>query len=329
MATFELGPERANLHGTFSRDASPVLTIDSGDTVIFKTLDAGWNLGAEWAGYPPGKERKVEPRDPDRDGGHCLCGPIFIRGAVKGMTLEIQIGDIVPGNWGWTVAGGWPCDLNERMGIVEKSASLQWNVDGDEMTARNQYGHELSLRPFLGVMGMPTDEPGLLPTPPPRRTGGNLDCKELISGTTLYLPIEVEGALFSTGDGHAVQGDGEVSVTAIECPMERAELTFLLRSDMPLRMPRARTSEGWLALGLHEDLHEATYLAMDGILDLMTEQFELDRVNALALASLVVDMRITQLVNGVRGVHAVLPHGTIRNLPTRSHAIHTPIPPST
>src|SRR5207237_5951046 len=127
----------------------------------------------------------------------------------------------------------------------------------------------------------------------------------------------VDGGLFAAGDGHAVQGDGEVCVTAIECPMERAELTFVLHPAMSIPMPRARTSEGWLALGLHEDLQEATYLALEGILDLMTERYDIDRYDAFALASLVVDMRITQIVNGVRGVHAVLPHNAVRNLPPR------------
>lgn len=318
MANYQIEPERTALHGHFSRDLTPILTIESGDTVVFRTLDAGWNLGAVWAGYPPDTERKFAPRDPEKDSGHALCGPVAIRGAKPGMALEVQIGHIQPGNWGWTAAGGWKHDVHERLNMLERESWLQWNIDAAGTTACNQFGHEIALRPFLGVMGMPTDEQGRLSTAPPRRTGGNLDCKELVSGTTLFLPIEVDGGLFSAGDGHAVQGDGEVCVTAIECPMERAELTLVLHPDMGLRMPRARTSEGWLALGLHEDLQEATYLAIEGILDLMTEQYDLDRYDAFALASLVVDMRITQIVNGVRGVHAVLPHNAIRNLPPRA-----------
>lgn len=164
----------------------------------------------------------------------------------------------------------------------------------------------------MGVMGMPPDEPGRHPTPPPRRTGGNLDCKELVAGSSLFLPIEVPGGLFSVGDGHAAQGDGEVCVTAIECPMERVVLTFILHPEMRINMPRARTAEGWLGLGVHEDLHEATFLALEEILDLMEGLFQTDRRNALALASVVVDVRVTQIVNGVQGVHAVLPHGAVR-----------------
>ena len=317
MAIYEIQPERSTLHGKFSRDAAPILSIESGDTVVFRTLDAGWNLGAVWAGYPPDTERKFEPRDPELDSGHCLCGPVAIVGARPGMTLEIRVGEIRPGNWGWTAAGGWKHDVHERLGMLERESWLKWNIDAATMTARNQFNHEITLRPFMGVMGMPTDEHGLLSTAPPRRTGGNLDCKELISGATLFLPIEVAGGLFSVGDGHGAQGDGEVCVTAVECPMDRVELTFVLRSDMPLRMPRAETSEGRLAFGLHEDLQEATYLAIEGILDIMTEQYALDRCDAFSLASLVVDLRITQIVNGVRGVHALLPNNAIRNLPLR------------
>lgn len=311
MAIYTLEPERRTLHGHFSRDLPPALTIDSGDTVVFRTLDAGWSVGprtsAVWDDSPP----RFEPYDPALDSGHALCGPVAIRGAKPGMTLEVQIKKIVPGSWGWTAAGGWPHDVNKRLDLVEGGALLIWTLDAEAMTAMNQHGHRVRLRPFMGVMGMPTNEPGILPTSPPRVTGGNLDCKELIAGTRLFLPIAVAGGLFSTGDGHGAQGDGESSVTAVECPMERVELTFLLHEDTPLKTPRAETAEGWLTLGVHEDLQEATYLALDDMLTLMHEKYGLSRADALALASVTVDLRITQIVNGVRGVHAVLPHGAI------------------
>lgn len=108
-----------------------------------------------------------------------------------------------------------------------------------------------------GVYGMPPAKPGVHSTIPPRPTGGNIDCKELIAGSTLYLPIEVEGGLFSTGDGHVAQGDGEVSITAIECPMERVDLSFEVLDDMPLSTPIAKTAAGWVTMGFHEDLDEA------------------------------------------------------------------------
>jgi acetamidase/formamidase len=133
-----------------------------------------------------------------------------------------------------------------------------------------------------------------------------------VPGSALYLPIAVPGGLFSVGDGHAAQADGEVCGTAIECAMERVELTFRLVEDLRLTTPRAETPIGWLTFGFHEDLNEATIIALEAMLELMRERHGLERLEALGLASLVVDLRITQFVNGVRGVHAVLPHGAIR-----------------
>jgi acetamidase/formamidase len=311
MAIHSIEPERRTLHGHFSRDLPPCLTIDSGDTVVFRTLDARWTVGLSASGKWDTNAPQFSPIDPQLDSGHALCGPVAIRGAKPGMTLEIQIKDIVPGDWGWTFAGGWPHDVNRRLNLIDSPTLLSWSIDSEAMTATNQHGHRVQLRPFMGVMGMPTDEPGILSTAPPRATGGNLDCKELVAGTRLFLPVAVESGLFSVGDGHARQGDGESSVTAIECPMECVELTFILHDDMPLTTPRAETAEGWLSLGVHEDLQEATYLALDDMMMLIQEKYSVSRADALALASIVADLRITQIVNGVRGVHAVLPHDAI------------------
>lgn len=312
MTIHTLEPERATLHGTFSREYAPVLTIEPGDTVRFRTLDAGWHL-RPFVTNKEEQECKFQPRVKERDSGHALCGPVTIRGAQPGMTLEVQINEIRPGSWGWTIGGCSPNALNKRLRVAEECALLNWTLDASTMTGQDQHGHTLALRPFMGVMGMPPDEPGVHDTSPPRFCGGNIDCKELVAGTTLYLPVSVPGALFSTGDGHALQGDGEVSGVAIECPMERVDLTFNLRDDIHITMPCANTPKGWITLAFHEDLHEATMMALSAMLDLMEEQFHLPRAQALALASLVVDLRITQIVNdGVLGVHALLPHGAIR-----------------
>lgn len=306
MATYTIEPERRTLHGTFSREFPPVLTIDPGDTVVFRTLDAGWGLEPELSLDLP--RRLFEPRDEELDSGHALCGPIEIRDAQPGMTLEVKINDIRPGAFGLTGVG--PPEHYEGLGI-DRRALLTWTLDADVMIGHDQYGHALALQPFMGVMGMPPDEVGTHSTGPPRFCGGNLDCKELVSGSTLYLPVPVAGGLFSVGDGHALQGDGEVCGTAIECPMKRVSLTFLLRDDLHLTMPRANTPAGWLTIGLHEDLNQAMDMAVNGMLDLMEEFYRLPRPEALALASLVVDLRITQVVNGVRGVHALLAHDVL------------------
>lgn len=310
MATYRIEPVRETLHGTFSHEYPPVLTIDAGDTVLFRTLNAGWAL--EPPSYEQGKVKEFGPRIKGRDDGHALCGPIAIRGAQPGMTLEININEVVPGAWGWTGGGGWNNEVNRRLGLLEQGIELIWELDAHTMMGRDQHGHALALRPFMGVMGMPPAEPGFHPTSPPRFCGGNIDCKELVAGSTLYLPISVSEALFSIGDGHALQGDGEVSGVAIECPMERVDLTFHLHADLHLTTPRAHTSSAWITLGFHEDLHEASLIALEAMLDLMGELYQLPRTQALALASLIVDLRVTQIANGVLGVHAVLPHEAMR-----------------
>ncbi len=296
-------PERRTLHGAFLRDRAPILTIASGDTVRFRTLDAGWGLDG-----PELPRAKFEPRDPETDNGHALCGPIAIAGAQPGMTLEIGIDAIEPGAWGWQAAGGWPSPTNLALGVAEgEELRVEWYREPEQNSWRNQLGHRVPSRPFMGVMGMPADEPGLQSTTPPRITGGNMDCKELVADSRLYLPIGVAGGLFSVGDGHGAQGDGEVSGIAIECPMERVDLTFTLHENMSLTTPRAHTPAGWLTFGFDRDLNAATHTALNAMLELMGEIHNLSRLEALALASLVVDLRITQIVNDVRGVHALLP----------------------
>jgi acetamidase/formamidase len=202
---------------------------------------------------------------------------------------------VIPRTWGVTFAEG------DR---------FAWTLDGD--CATDDRGKTVSLAPFLGVIGMPPPSPGIHPTGPPRKWGGNIDCKLLVAGSTLYLPIPVDGALLSAGDGHAAQGDGEVSGTAIECPLESAQLTLEVRGDLDLRSPVARIANAWVAFGFDEDLDLAAEQAMATMLDLMERELALERKHALALSSVVVDLHVTQIVNGAKGVHAVLDDDAIR-----------------
>jgi acetamidase/formamidase len=314
---YTIVPERATLHGQFSREFPPALTIDPGDTVIYRTLDSGWNLEPRRSTNLEEHPQKFSPRIDGHDSGHALCGPLAVRGAEAGMTLVVHIHAIQPGTWGWNSAGGLASQVNTRLEIDSDAERLHlWTLDGETMTGRNQDGYQVRLRPFMGVMGMPPDAPGLHPSWPPRRWGGNLDCKELVAGSILHLPIPVALALFSVGDGHAAQADGEVSGTAIECPMERVELRFELEDPGFLSTPWAQTPAGLITLGFHEDLHEASMIALDAMVTLMGQQYGLDRRDAIALASVVVDLHITQLVNaGVLGVHALLPHGALKKGP--------------
>jgi acetamidase/formamidase len=310
MRIHHIEPERKTLRGSFSKDFPPVLTIQSGDTVRFRTLDVSWGLEP----FSPSGTRKVFPdRDPVTDAGHAICGPVAIEGAKPGMTLEVRINQIRPGTYGFTSAGGFPSEVNKKLGIREgKAYRLDWSIDPDLMIAESQFGHRIKIRPFVGIMGMPSAEPGIHPTTPPRATGGNIDCKELVAGSTLYLPIEVDGGLFSVGDGHAVQGDGEVANPALECPMDCIDVTLVVREDMALKSPRAKTPAGWITFGFSEDLDEAALMALENMVELMGEQYGTEKKEAVALASLLVDLHITQIVNGVKGVHAILPYGALQ-----------------
>jgi acetamidase/formamidase len=307
VALHEIPLERRTLHGHFSRDLEPVLTVDPGDSIAFACPSSGW---LDASGDP------VAFRAPDgdvQDAGHALVGPVEVRNARAGQTLSVGIDEVRIGSRGYTETGGQQTPLNERLGVHEgEKVTLDWELDANTRVGRDQAGREVALRPFLGVIGMPPDVPGIHPTAPPRTCGGNIDCKELVAGTTLYLPIAVDGALVSAGDGHAAQGDGEVSQLAIEAPVDRAQLTLSIRDDLPLTTPIAWTPEAWLAFGFDEDLNEAAAIAIDAMLELMSREHGLGRREALALAGVVVDLRVTQLVNGVRGVHAVLPHDALR-----------------
>ncbi|MGE5701769.1 MAG: acetamidase/formamidase family protein [Clostridia bacterium] len=303
MAVYAICPERSTLHGSFSKRFAPILSIQSGDTIRYETLDAGWNVAPFQL---EGERKKFCPRRHPEDSGHALIGPVYIHGAKAGKTLAVRINDIQTGNWGWSTGGGFPNTINERLGLHEgPEYMLRWDLDPLTKTGVSHKGHKIRLRPFMGIMGMPPDEEGIHSTFPPRYCGGNIDCKELVAGSILYFPIAVEGGHFSVGDGHAVQGDGEVSSPALECPMQVVDLTFSVL-DQTIAFPRAETPHERITFGFHEDVHEAAMIALEGMLDWMQELHGYERKEALNLASLLVDLRMTQLVNGVNGVHAVL-----------------------
>ena len=281
--------ERRTLHGHFSRELPPALTVDPGDSVRFQALNSGWR-------WEPDAEFLDERDAQGLDSGHALSGPIEVRGARAGQTLVVGIDEVRPGPWGVTFGDG---------------ELFSWRIDTASRTAKDNWGTSVRLAPFLGVIGMPPREPGLCSTIPPRRTGGNIDCRLLVARSTLFLPIENDGALLSLGDGHAAQGDGEVSGTAIECPLSSAKVTLELRDGPELRMPIARTRDAWIAFGFDRDLDVAAELATETMLDLMERELGSDRKRALALASVAVDLAVTQLVNDVKGVHAVLADAAI------------------
>ncbi|WP_096153895.1 MULTISPECIES: acetamidase/formamidase family protein [Bacillus] len=304
--------DERNIHGSFSKDYEPILTVQSGDSIQLQTLDIQWGYsGSE------GTERKIyQSREKEEKPGHPIFGPIAVEGAKAGMVLEVRTNDLKPGWYGVNWAGGGKSWQNEKLGLVDcEGIQLDWKLDAKTMTGCCDIdGREfrVGLSPFMGLMGVAPAEPGVHRTSPPRYCGGNIDCKELVKGSSLFLPIAVDGALFSIGDGHALQGDGESSGTAIECPMDFVDVTLILHEDMDLNLPRAKTPSGWITFGFHENLNEAAGVALDEMVKLMQDLYGISKENATGLASVAVDLRITQVVNGVKGVHAVLPYGAIR-----------------
>lgn len=296
--------------GYFDPRTPPVLRVRSGDKVEIEALVAAKVEDLEAAGVP---EEQIQPalREIERevkDRGeipHILSGPIWVESAEPGDVLEIRILSIEPVvpyavNFFRPGRGFLP----DEFPYAHAKMTL---LDLTHKVARFSDGVELPLRPFFGVMGVaPPVATGRISSGPPWIHTGNMDNKELVAGTTLYLPVHVKGALFSAGDGHAGQGDGEVCVTALETSL-RGTFQFLVRKDMKLRWARAETPTSFMSMGFHENLEEATKIAVDEMLDFLVNAKHLDRDNAYILASDAVDLRITQLVDGKKGVHALLP----------------------
>lgn len=289
----------------FSAEHAPVLTIDPGDTVIVHSLDASGYLTPQTT---PGEQ---QPRMFAEARGHCLTGPIAVRGAEPGDVLAITLETLVPDPWGWTVAGALKSPITERLGVTDQPSWLLWDLDPDAATGTCNGGFTRALAPFLGVIGVAPEATGEHSTIPPRAVGGgNIDCKELVAGSTLYLPVAVAGALLSVGDGHAAQGDGEVGGTAIECPMTTT-LTVDVVPDRPIGSIHAESPAGRITFGFDADLNVATGDALDAMVRWMQVVLDVDKSTALALASTAVDLRVTQVANQTWGVHALLPAGVL------------------
>ena len=310
MKHHQLAPDVDTVHwGWFDATLEPVLTIASGDRVTVKTVSGGVsNLPGPGYHVPPELHRihaNVERRMP----GHILTGPIAVRGAKPGDVLEIRILDVqLRQDWGYTyvrpLAGALPNDFPEFEQIIVA-------LDKERNVGRLPWGTELPLRPFFGVMGVaPPPAWGMISTIQPRAHGGNLDNKQLIPGSTLYLPVHVDGGRLSVGDGHGVQGDGEVCTTAIETALE-GKFEIILRTDLGLTYPHAETPTHVITMGMDPDLDAAAQAALRRMIDYVTAHSKLSRPQAFMLMSLAADVRVTQLVNEHKGIHVMLPKSAL------------------
>ena len=296
--------------GHYNAKTPPVLRIKPGDAVEVHTLITNSPARLERAGVEPGQVepalREIHDQVKDKGpGGHILTGPIFIEGAEPGDALEVRIESIdlaLPyaynafGPRSGTIPEDFP---RSRMRIIP--------LDAEKKIARFADGIEVPLRPFFGSMGVaPPEASGRISSAPPGIHAGNLDNKELVAGTTLLIPVHIPGALFQVGDGHAGQGDGEVDITALETSLT-GTLRFFLRKRANLKWPRAETATHFIAMGLDKDLDEAMKIAVREAIDLIASEKKLERDDAYMLCSVAVDFRVTQVVDGTKGVHAMIP----------------------
>lgn len=305
MFKHRIEPDASTATDVFCSSHRPVAVVDPGDRLVVRSLDASGHLSPQSF---PGEPRPL--MFPARR-GHCLIGPIAVRGAHPGHVLSVHFDSLRTDSWGFTTAGGRDTMLNRRLGTATVEPSwLLWRLDPDARIGTNQFGHRVVLAPFLGVVGLaPTV--GEHSTTPPRTLGaGNIDCKDLVAGSTLFIPVVLDEALLYVGDGHAAQGDGEVGGTAIECGMT-SELVLDLLDDAPLASVHAVTATSRITFGFNADLNEATGDALDAMLIWMQQLLDVDKPTALAIASIAVDLRITQVANQTWGVHAVLANDTI------------------
>jgi acetamidase/formamidase len=291
--------------GYLSAALKPVLTIDSGDRVTMSSVSGSPDM-------MPGPPFTIPPALPAIHAAnagqrfliHMCTGPVAVRSAKAGQVLQVDIERIdLFCDWGYNLirplGGALPEDFPEYR-------LIHIALDKARMVGRMPWGQEIPLKPFYGVMAVaPPAAWGVINTPPPRRNGGNMDNKELVAGTTLYLPIFTEGALFSIGDGHGVQGDGEVCITAIETGLV-GTFRLSVRDDMRLDWPFAETPTHVITMAFDPDLDECAKIALRQMIDLIAARTGLDRYQAYQLASLTADLRITQVVNGAKGVHVML-----------------------
>jgi acetamidase/formamidase len=297
------GPETVHW-GIFDASLPPVLEVGSGDSVTLHCLSGTPDI------LPHGKfeifpeHLEVHEKVPPEAVGHIMTGPVAVKGAAPGDVLEVRILDIrLRQDWGWNairpLLGALPDEFPD-------TRLLHIPLDRERMVAHLPWGVDLPLNPFFGVLGVaPPPAWGRITSIIPRQHGGNMDIKDLMPGTTLYLPVFNPGAQFSAGDGHAAQGDGEVCVTAIEtCLTGTFELH--LRKDMTLKSPRAETPTHYITMAFDPDLDEAAKQALRYMLALIQEKANLSKEDAYTLCSIAADLHVSQLVNQHKGVHMML-----------------------
>jgi acetamidase/formamidase len=303
----------------------PKLTIESGDIVSVETLMHAKDQIQKGVSM----EKIIELRKANPGGGpHSITGPIFVKGAMPGDVLEIRILKIVPKHTGATF--NLPGKEFPTIGALAKDFPegyvKYWDIDPKAKTIQFKPGIEIPLRPFPGTLavGIDPDDPSprkggskdpMAPvsTVRPWKNGSNMDINELVEGSTIFIPVFLEGGLIWTGDSHCAQGNGEVSLTAVECSYEEIRLQPIVRKDLKLTWPRIETKTHYIQVGFDEDLYKAFLGALTETVDFLVQQKGLDRYEAYNLASVAADCRVSQVVDVRRGVHCMVPKSIFKD----------------
>jgi len=314
--TYELKATPQTVHrGFFDATLPPVLTIDSGDFVKLETTSGNpryfEKLGVPKEKIPQELYAEFAGVDNDGRGDHSLDGPIAVRGAEPGDVLEVRIKSVdvrlpIAGQ-GFNVGRG---TLPEQFDYKKDRAFF---LDMKKRVVEYAPGVEVPFKPFWGVIATaPPPEMGRVPSGPPNFFGGNMDNTDLVAGATLYLPVFNTGGLLSIGDGHAAQGHGEVCGGAVETSL-KGEVQIILHKNMNLKWPRAENANYYITVGINKDLDEAAKAATSEMLDFLVERKGLTREVAYMLSSAAMNLQVTQLVDGNKGVHALIPKSIFKN----------------
>jgi acetamidase/formamidase len=288
--------------GWFDNAQSPVLTIESGDTVVMETMMHAHNQ------IVPGKTieelKKLRTDHPGR-GPHTLTGPIYVNGAEPGDVLKVRINRIVPRAYATNF--NIPGMFGEFPKEFQDGQVKYLYLDMERKVTEFLPGIEIPLKPFPGTMGVARAEPGRYSSVPPGEYAGNMDIRDFTEGATLYVPVWVKGALLWSGDSHAAQGNGEVNLTAIETAYKELNITVDLVKGKPMDMPRIETKTGWITMGFDKDLNLAWDGARAQTVKFLAEQRRISPEQAAALMPKVSDCRISQVVNIKKGIHCITP----------------------
>jgi acetamidase/formamidase len=298
--------------GVYDTTLPPILKIDSGDTVSFPNT---WShfLNQMQPGVPVETLAKMRVSNPGK-GPHSIIGPIYVSGAEPGDVLEVRYKRILPFNWGAVFNNPGSLGTGLLPQDFPDGQVKYLNLDLPKMTAEFANDIHVPLKPFQGTLGVappdgyfPPLSPGITSSVPPGPHAGNTDLSEMAEGSTMFIPVWKPGALIFTGDSHAVQGDGEITITALETRMQELHIQVIIHKHNTFSWPIAETPTHWIILGLDKDLNVAMSLAARNAINFIAARTSLTKLDAYALCSIAVSFRVTQVVDIVRGVHAMIP----------------------